>query len=104
MIVQCILLGLIVGGLSAAMTVATLYLIRRKLSYKTPKLPKWEFWALGGIVVFVGGIVLTRPLVIPVSEPLCGQIYFDVAGVALLVGSAKSIIGLILWCGRNSPR
>jgi len=103
-LVECILLGLVVGAFGAVMTAANLYLIRRRLSYKAPKLPKAEFTALGGIVIFVGGIVLTRPLVVPVSDPLCSQLYFCVAAVLLLAASAKSMINLILWCANNSPR
>jgi hypothetical protein len=104
MMAECILLGVVVGAFGAVMTVVTLYLIKRKLSYKVPKLPKWEFTSLGGIVVFIGGIVLTHPLVIPISDPWCTQLYFCVASLVLLAGSAKTIINLIVWCGRNPPR
>jgi hypothetical protein len=103
-IVECILLGLIVGAFGAVMTAVNLYLIRRKLSYKRPKLPKTEFISLGGIVIFVGGIVLTRPLVVPVSDALCNSLYFCIAATLLLGASAKSMISVIIWCAKNSPR
>lgn len=66
MIVECIALGLVAGVFAGAMTVAIVYLIRRQLSYKAPKLPKSEFTALSGVVVFVGGIAWSRPLLITV--------------------------------------
>jgi hypothetical protein len=104
MIVECIALGLVAGVFAGAMTVAIVYLIRRKLSYKAPKLPKSEFTALSGVVVFVGGIAWSRPLLITVSDPWCNQSYFCVASALLLAISGPSIFRLIVWCAHNSPR
>jgi hypothetical protein len=104
MIVECIVLGLVAGVFAGAMTVAIVYLIRRKLSYKAPKLPKSEFAALSGVVVFVGGIAWSRPLLITVSDPWCNQSYFCVASALLLAISGPSIFRLIVWCAHNSPR
>jgi hypothetical protein len=104
MLAVCIALGVVVGALAGAMTVVVLFLIRRKLTYKAPKLPRAEFAALTGIVVFVGGIGWSRPLLMPVSDPWCNQGYFCIAAVLLLAISIPSIVSLIRWCAQNSPR
>lgn len=104
MIVECIVLGVIAGAFAGAMTVAIMYLIGRKLNYKVPKLPRSEFAALSGVVVFVGGIAWSRPLLMPVSDPWCNQSYFCVAAMLLFAISAPSFFRLVVWCARNSPR
>jgi drug/metabolite transporter (DMT)-like permease len=104
MISECIVLGAVAGAFAGVMTVVIVYLMQRKLSHKVPKLPKAEFVALTGIVIFVGGIAWSRPLLMPVADPWCNQSYFCIAAALLLAISGPSFVRLITWCARSSPR